>query len=239
MKRIKRFYDTVSISNIPQTCQYNLLLNNKTVKTPLGELLVFPSEGIASAVAMEWELQTEFVIPNTMPINTIMMTYIDVDSKILKKEKLDQIRRFLQTDTIRFPHLDPTSPLVSAQQQYWSKLESYLATRGITMTKSLNGIAIPPETDAEIEKINSEILSQYDPLKLTMLEVASKYLKSGTIGIGLLDGVLTPSEAFKAAYVEEICQRQEWGEVEGDHDINDAETMLWLNGISILGKLVK
>jgi chaperone required for assembly of F1-ATPase len=59
-------------------------------------------------------------------------------------------------------------------------------------------------------------------------------LKSGSIGIALLEGALTPKDAFEAAYVEEIVQRREWGEVEGDHDLNDAETMLWLNGIRLL-----
>jgi chaperone required for assembly of F1-ATPase len=112
----------------------------------------------------------------------------------------------------------------------------FFQQRGIHISQSPNGIAVPAGAEVEIATINREILAEdrFDPLRLTVLETAAKYLKSGSIGIALLEGALTPKDAFEAAYVEEIVQRREWGEVEGDHDLNDAETMLWLNGIRLL-----
>ena len=237
MKRIKRFYDTVSVNKLTNG-RFSLLLDGKSVKTPLGEPLTFPSEAVASAVATEWELQSAFVIPNTMPINTIMMTYIDVDSRMSRNEKLEQINRYIQTDTVRFPDTDPESELAALQTAKWGKVHSFLEKNGVSMNRSLNGIGIPASSTNEIEQINTGIMAKYNPLTLTMLETASKYLKSGTIGISLLEGIVSPREAFEAAYVDELWQRTNWGLVEGDHDISDAETMLWLNGISILASLV-
>ena len=236
MKRIKRFYDSVSIAPSREG-KFGLLLNGKTVKTPLGEHLLFPNEAVASAVATEWQLQKEFVVPNTMPMSTIMMTYIDIDSKANRTDKLEQINRFLQTDTLRFPDSKKDSKLWKLQKEKWEPILSFMDSRGTPISQSLSGFGLPLETEAEVKAINESILSSYDMLKLTMLETAAKYLKSGSTGIGLIEGVVSPSQAFEAAYVEELSQRAEWGLVEGDHDVNDAETLLWLNGISILAKL--
>jgi ATP synthase F1 complex assembly factor 2 len=238
MKRVKRFYDTVDIRRCASG-SYELLLSGKSLRTPLGSNMHLANEAIASAAATEWQVQEEYVIPNTMPINTVVMTHIDIDSKIDRLEKINQIDRFFQTDTIRFPDVQRDSKLSRLQKEKWSPVLRYFDSRGIMISQSNGGFDIPEGTDKEITNIHSNIVDGYDSLKLTMLETASKYLKSGTIGVGLIEGVLSPVQAFEAAYVEEIAQRHEWGLVEGEHDLNDAETLLWLHGIYILGKLVR
>ena len=238
MKRVKKFYGTVEVSRTSGGL-YQLLLNGKSLKTPLGANMQVPSEAVATAAATEWELQDGFVIPNTMPINTIIMTNLDIDSHSDRGEKLKQINRFFQTDTIRFPDLDSRSKLAIIQQEKWQPIFNYLSSQGVKISQSTGGFSLPNSTEKEIENVHEKIVDKYDSLKLTMLETASKYLKSGSIGIGLIEGILTPDHAFEAAYVEELAQRTEWGLVEGEHDLTDAETLLWLNGISLLGSLVR
>lgn len=238
MKRIKRFYDIVDIRRSTEN-SFSLLLNGKSVKTPLGGPFILPSEAIAAAVASEWQLQKEFIIPNTMPINTVLMTHIDIDSKLDRNEKLLQINRFFQTDTLRFPESDEQSALLNFQNEKWHPIFKYLKSRGITLSQSRGTFSLPESTEAEIATINNVLLGGYDSLLLSMLETASKYLKSGTAAVGLIDRAITPQEAFEAAYAEELHQRREWGLVEGDHDIQDAETMLWLHGLYTLSYLVR
>jgi ATP synthase F1 complex assembly factor 2 len=238
MKRLKRFYDTVDIQRVSND-QYKLLLNGKSVKTPLGSHYVLPSEPVASAIATEWELQQEFVIPNTMPMNTILMTNIDLDSNMERSEKLAQINKYFQTDTLRFPDLDTESNLSRLQAEKWKPILDFLVARNVRFTQATGGFALPPSTEDEILEMNDKLLSPYDSLKLTMLETASKYLKSGSTAVGLIDGVIGPEQAFEAANVEELAQRAEWGLVEGDHDLHDAETRLWLHGIGFLSDLVR
>lgn len=237
MKRIPRFYKDVSVGIDSNTKRFNLLLDGKTVKTPLGESFQLESDLIASAITTEWKHQEDFLVPNTMPMSTMMMTYIDIDSKISRKDKLHQISRFLLTDTIRFPDENLESTLAKEQERVWQPvLNFFTSAYGIPISQSPVGFGIPEGSQEEVHKINNLILSdeRYCGLRLTILETAAKYLKSGSIGISLLEGALTPDSAFQAAYVEEIVQRREWGECEGDHDLNDAETMLWLHGIDVL-----
>jgi ATP synthase F1 complex assembly factor 2 len=238
MKRVKKFYDSVQVERASSGL-YQLLLNGKTLKTPLGANMKIPSEGVAVAAATEWELQHDYVIPNTMPINTIVMTHLDIDSNTERLDKVKQINRFFQTDTIRFPELESSSKLARFQQEKWKPIFDYLSSRGVVFSQSSGGFSLPETTEAEIERVHEKIVDQYDGLKLTMLDTAAKYLKSGSIGIGLIEGVLTPEQAFEAAFVEELDQRTEWGLVGGDHDLNDAENLLWLNGISLLGSLLR
>lgn len=237
MKRIPRFYKDVSVGFDSATKRYNLLLDGKTVKTPLGESFHVESDVIASAITTEWKHQEEFLVPNTMPMSTMLMTYIDIDSKIERNDKLQQINRFLLTDTVRFPDENQQSTLAKEQERVWQPvLNFFTSTYGIPISQSRTGFGIPPGSEEEIERINQIVLSpqQFSGIRLTVLETAAKYLKSGSIGIALMEGALTPDSAFDAAYVEEIVQRREWGECEGDHDLNDAETILWLRGIDVL-----
>ena len=237
MKRIPRFYKEVSVGFDSLSKRYNLLLDGKSVKTPLGESLQFNSELIASAISTEWKHQDEFVVPNTMPMSTMMMTYIDIDSKIDRRDKLAQFNRFLMTDTLRFPHEDPNSTLFKEQTNAWEPVLGFFKSKyGVQISQSTSGFGVPPGADEEIKRINDVVLSEdrYDGLRLTILETAAKYLKSGSVGIALLEEAITPEQAFHAGYIEEIVQRREWGEVEGDHDLNDAETMVWLHGVDVL-----
>jgi ATP synthase F1 complex assembly factor 2 len=236
MKRVKKFYDAVDVRRSSEGL-FELFLDGKTVRTPLGAKLQLGSEPIASALATEWQLQTDFVVPNAMPMNTIVMTNMDIDSKMNRREKIDQINRFFQTDTIRFPDIDDKSKLSINQKEKWNNIFNLLESRGVKITQSTSLFGLPETTDDEILNIHKKIVDNYDSLKLTMLETGAKYLKSGCLSIGLIEGFITPQEAYEAAYVEELTQRAEWGLVEGDHDLNDAETMLWLNGIHLLAHL--
>ena len=52
---IKRFYKNVTITQ--QESQFEINLDRKKLKTPMGKLLRLPSEGLALAVAAEWDQQ--------------------------------------------------------------------------------------------------------------------------------------------------------------------------------------
>jgi len=242
MKRLKKFYETVSIDRVVQNnsiSSYRLMLDGRQVRTPLGDLLILPNEAVAAAVAAEWQLQSSYVVPNSMPISTVLMTNIDVDSKQDRSEHLTRILRYFQTDTVRFPENDRSKVLFSVQKDRWRPIFEYFAMKGVSISQSSTGLALPESTQSELQTVNDKILSCYDSLGLSVLETASKYLKSGSLAVGLLDGKLCPEEAFKAAFVEELCQRDVWGLVEGDHDLNQSETMLWLHGLRLVSSLLK
>ena len=229
MKRLGRFYKTVSIE--PVGGMFQLLLDGKPVRTPMRNLLTFESEGVASAVASEWQIQSKFIVPNTMPMSTIITTFLDVDSQITREEKIGQISKFFQTDTIRFPASEPL--LAAAQAREWAPVHRYIESKQLVLTPCAE-FSVPDNTHIEVANICGKALSTYDQLGLTLLETAAKYLKSASVGLALIEGAVTPNEAWRAAYVEEIFQRENWGLVEGDHDVHDAETLLWLNGVALL-----
>jgi ATP synthase mitochondrial F1 complex assembly factor 2 len=238
MKRLKRFYDIVSVDALGDS-QFRLLLDGRQVRTPLMKPLILPNEGVASAIASEWELQSEFVVPNTMPMNTMFMTWIDVDSPITHRDKWNQITKYFRTDTLRFAEPDVQSALSKAQNRTWEPIESFIESKiGSRISKSSNGFIVPDFADSEIQSVYDNIVRKYPPVKLTILETAAKFTKSGTVGLALVENVISTDQAYNAAFVEETYQRENWGVAEGDHDLNEAEAMLWLSGVSILSSLV-
>ncbi|XP_076314628.1 ATP synthase mitochondrial F1 complex assembly factor 2-like [Tachypleus tridentatus] len=62
----KRFYKGVSISQI--SGKYEVNLDQKKLKTPLGRVFQVPNESLALAVANEWDTQKDKIQPDTMNI---------------------------------------------------------------------------------------------------------------------------------------------------------------------------
>lgn len=241
MKRVKRFYKSVSIGQQSDS-SWSLFLDGRKVRTPLGAEMIVPSEHFAGAIATEWEIQNSgFIIPNTMPITTMAMTTIDIDSKVSKQEKKAQILKYFQTDTIRFPDKDEGSALWAEQNLKWVNVYEYLLSSfSINVTKNTIGdISVPATVSLELIEFDNQILSNFNEWELTAIETSSKFLKSASIAISLVNGVLSPSEALEAAQVEETVQQREWGLVEGEHDLSQSEMLLWLNGAQLLCKTLR
>ena len=61
----KRFYKNVSISQIGST-KFEINLDKRKLRTPLGNIFTVPTEPLAIAVATEWDAQKEIIKQHSM-----------------------------------------------------------------------------------------------------------------------------------------------------------------------------
>ena len=66
---MKRFYKDVAVT--PQEGGFAILLDGRTVKTPARNILVLPTEKLASAIAAEWREQGEEVVGNRTRVKVV------------------------------------------------------------------------------------------------------------------------------------------------------------------------
>ena len=74
---VKRFYERVGV-RCAAKAEYLVTLDGRDLRTPAKKLLSVPTEGLAWAIASEWEAQPKQRIqPSLMPLMTLATTTID------------------------------------------------------------------------------------------------------------------------------------------------------------------
>ena len=87
---------------ISSSGQYEIVLDSKKLKTPLGLNFNLNSEPLALAVAHEWQTQKDLILLSQMHLTGLCNVCIDNPTKITKYDLADSILSFLDTDTILF-----------------------------------------------------------------------------------------------------------------------------------------
>jgi len=224
----KRFYQSVGITK--SEFGWNVTLDSKPIKTPARDNLLLPSEALAWGVATEFDSQRDLIIPATMPLMTIASTAIDVTQSD-SQTAVERIVKYLETDTVSFLHEDEPE-LQRMQREAWDPLRKWVADNHGVLTCQSKGIALPlGQSIIGVHALQSTLKS-LNFWRLTTMEVAASSSKSAVIALALLHGNISVDQAVDAALVEEKWQRQNWGTVEGCHDIAERETAMWLAACS-------
>ena len=79
---------------------YGVKLDHRNLRTPLRRIFLVPSEGLALAVAAEWQAQTEFVRPSLMHVTSLANTVLDECDKRPRHETVDELLGYLNSDTL-------------------------------------------------------------------------------------------------------------------------------------------
>jgi ATP synthase F1 complex assembly factor 2 len=85
----------------------------------------------------------------------------------------------------------------------------------------------------------SKRLDAMDAFELTATFNACASAKSLLIGLALVRGAITVEEATRAARAEEDFQTEEWGLVEGGHDVDAADVSVRLRAPRAMMSLLR
>ena len=79
---------------------YGVSLDHRNLRTPLRRVFLVPSEGLALAVAAEWQAQAEFVRPSLMHVTSLANTVLDDCDARPCSERVEGLLRYLNSDTL-------------------------------------------------------------------------------------------------------------------------------------------
>lgn len=208
---IKRFYKKAEAvaSDEANRSGFAVALDGRILRTPNKAALHLPTKALAEAIAAEWNAQRDAVDTQTMPMMTLACTAIDwVHEERAHAE--DATAAFAEHDLVCYWAEDPQE-LVERQQAAWQPLLDWLTLSYDAPLVVINGILSKPQPPASLAALRHTV-EKLDDMSLTALHTAVSAGGSLVIGMALMQGRLSPDEAFSAALLDELFQIELWGE---------------------------
>jgi len=216
----KRFYKNVSV--VQANGKFEINLDHRKLKTPLGSPLLISNESLAIAVANEWLSQKKEINLTQMHINGLCNTVIDNPGKLDKGKLVKSILNFLETDTVLFYGEEPPE-LLAAQMDKWSPIIIWFRERFGVNIEPTTAVITSPVQQGDL-KILEKYLQSYNTEGLQGFAFCVDALKSLILAVACVERRLTVSEAVSLARLEVSVQTDHWGRVEWAHDIELHDT---------------
>ncbi|MEO1207255.1 MAG: ATP12 family protein [Pseudomonadota bacterium] len=213
--RLKRFYKNVAVDLLEKpsaqdkTNQHAVLLDGRPIKTPARNTLALPTLPLAEAIAEEWDAQSEFVDPKSMPMTKLANTIIDGILTDPEPTRVD-ILAFAGQDLICYRAGEPVE-LVAEQANCWERFTRW-AKEKFGDEMRLNAGIMPVEQSEAFQAGARAFIAKLEPWSLAPVHVMTTLTGSAVMALALSDGAVSADEVWTAAHVDEDWQRERWGQ---------------------------
>ncbi|KAI3389483.1 hypothetical protein SNEBB_004220 [Seison nebaliae] len=220
----KRIYENVEIEE--RDLFFHIKINKKRMKLPNGKLFSLTNRTIASAVAMEWQVQRPIFNPSQMPMTQICQQ-IQMNPLNLEKEDLIEIcLNYLETDTILYGNENDSDSFKEQQQRLWHgpinliNRELGLSLPYYQKNSPLNILTVKSSvSERDNEMIKNFLFSNSREIIHAIL-LLTETLKSLLLSLSLiLQKDLSVEHIVESSLLEQMFQTKQWGEVEWYHTI--------------------
>lgn len=207
MDRRERFYAVVKVRAADQG--FEITLDDRPVRTPLGRPLVLPTEALTQAVADEWAAQGSEIVPASMPLTGIANTAID-----RARNDRDSFRAAVAAygrSDLLCQRAEAPADLARRQEATWEPWLAWAAERyGARLAVGVGVMPVrqPPEAMLALDNAVAEL----DEWNLAAAGLAVAAGGSLVLALALIEGCLESGEAFALAVLEEAWQNERWGE---------------------------
>jgi len=206
---IGRFFEAaIAVPSQSADGHWQIELDGRVVKTPLGHPFVVSSSALAAGIAEEWNAQGDKIVPATMPLASLSNAAID---KINPESAhiIEQLVGYARSDLLCY-WAEAPADLVQRQRDEWQPVlewsETALGARFISTT----GI-IPVEQPAPALDTVAQILGEASSFHLTAVVDLAGRMNSVLLALAVWKRHLTAEKAFNSAYLDDIFQEEQWG----------------------------
>ena len=195
--------------------KYLLTINNKSLKTPDGNIIELPSMKLAKILLKDYESSFK-----SKPLNIVRP--IKITNTAIDKIKpnnifyINEITDNLNNDMICYFANSPVE-LVDLQNKDWLPLINYMKSSyniELIYTSKLFSINQKPDSLLKLKNILNEI----NIFKLSAIYTLSQITKSIIISLALVNNKISAKKAFENSNLEELYQNSKWGKDEEAFD---------------------
>lgn len=216
----RRFYKVAAAAEIGG--RHEVQVDGKPVRTPKGKILSAASPEVAASMAAEWDAQSEFVDPGTMPLTRLINSAIDgVAGRMV--EVREEIVRYAGSDLLSY-RADSPVELRAWQDQTWSPILDWLHESLGARLLVAAGMIHQPQPPASLAAISTAI-EPLDATKLAALHSATTLTGSAALALAVLRRRLSAADAWAAAHIDEDWQSRLWGV---DYEASQRRERRWL-----------
>jgi ATP synthase F1 complex assembly factor 2 len=220
----KRFYKQVSIVESSQSpTKYEILLDQRKLKTPLGNLVTIENEFLALILAQEWNQQLKNIDLSSMHINSLINTLIDNPLKLTKTQIIEKIMYFIDWDTVLY-RSDHPEEFRQLQIKSWDPIISFINKQFHTDFQSTYDLNVKDLINKNDRKIIEKYLSSFDQSSLIIFLFIVETLKSILLTICLIKQYRPVENIASLSRLETEFQISHWSNVEYYHDYDIMDT---------------
>ncbi|XP_063887901.1 ATP synthase mitochondrial F1 complex assembly factor 2-like isoform X3 [Scylla paramamosain] len=187
----RRFYKNVTVAGNGGIYEVNLDLHK--LKTPKGHTLQIPNYGLALAVAQEWAVTKDKIVPSLMHLTGLSYTVIDNPNHETKWDTVHKTLEYLDTDTLLFRE-DQGEELNTLQAKEWGPILEWFNKKFDADIKPCPGLFGADIPDPVRETIRRYLLS-YDMWAVNGFLYGVEALKSVILTIAAAERKITAEKA--------------------------------------------
>lgn len=203
---MKRFWTTAEA--VAEDGGWGVRLDERPLRTPGRALLLVPTEALAKAIADEWASAGETIDPHAMPLTGLANVAIDRVSPD-RPAFAAGLARYAEADLACYRAEGPET-LAGRQQQSWDSLLAWARRRfdvDFAVTTGIVHVAQPKPT---VERLAHEVAA-LEAFRLAGLSPLVTIGGSLVAALAVLEGALSPGEAWAAVSIDECWQIEKWG----------------------------
>jgi chaperone required for assembly of F1-ATPase len=200
-----RFYERVATAAIPEG--FAIELDGKPIRTPARRVLVAPMLGLAQAIAVEWERQSDIIDPAMMPLTRLANAIIDGVANSAP-EVAAEIEKYLASDLLFYRAATPLE-VRSRQSRHWDPVLAW-ARETLGADFILGEGVVHVSQPATALAAGSAAIAR-DPWRLGAIHAVTTLTGSALLALALSRGRLSADEIWQAAHVDEDWNMEKWG----------------------------
>ena len=203
---MKRFWTTAEA--VAEDGGWGVRLDARPLRTPGRVPLLVPTEALGEGIAGEWASVEETVDPRAMPLTGLANSAIDRVAPD-RPAFVASLARYAEADLACYRAEGPET-LVERQQQSWDSLLGWARRRfdvDFAVTKGIVHVAQPKPT---VDRLAHEFAA-LDAFRLAGLSPLVTIGGSLVAALAVLEGALSPEDAWAAVSIDERWQIEKWG----------------------------
>lgn len=202
----KRFWTAVAIA--PVEAGFAVELDKRRIKTPAKAALILPTQGLAEAVAAEWEAQEDEVKPDRMPFTRTANAAID-KVRIQHGEVADMLAAYGDSDLLCY-RADGPEGLIARQAERWDPALDWAAQALNARLLPRSGLMHIPQDGTALKELSTRVHALSDFQMAAFHDLVSL---SGSLVLGFAAALdwRAPEEIWTLSRLDEDWQSEQWG----------------------------
>jgi chaperone required for assembly of F1-ATPase len=205
----KRFWKSATVAAVDGG--WTVQLDGRAVKTPAKALLVVPTEGLAQAIAAEWDAQDKEVRPETMPFTRTANSALDKVA-VQYAEVAAMLSAYGGSDLLCYRATGPAA-LIARQAAAWDPLLDWAAGTLDLPLKATAGVMHIEQSPQALARADA-LVAALGPFRLAAFHDLVALTGSLVLALAVIHDRLDPETAWTLSRVDEDWQIEEWGEDE-------------------------
>ena len=187
---------------------FAVYLDTRPVRTPLKAPLVLPTEGLAHAVAAEWQAQEGKVNPATMPFTRTANSAIDTVAPQFEAVAA-MLAAYGETDLLCYRATGPAA-LIDRQAAAWDPLLDWTAKDLHAPLRTTAGVMHVDQPAASLATLGAAVRT-LSPFQLAAFHDLVAISGSLVLALAVVHGRLTADQAWALSRIDEDWKIEQWG----------------------------